>query len=240
MANSDCIRGRGSGRFVMQEKTCVGCGSVFIGEGRRKYCSRACFLSRLAGAQNPNHRHGRNIIKDSTCPTCGISFSAFSQIYCSRKCVPCSGANNSYFVHGRAIRRDKPCEWCSTTFVGHDNNRFCSRRCKGRWNIHQRMNGPSGDEWRSRHSLQSAGAANVHWRGGRSQNNLRYAVGWTRKLRAEIMKRDGNHCVTCKGVKYLVVHHRDLERSDHSHDNLITLCRKCHTKVHLNRLSLLP
>lgn len=227
-----------SGRYTLHQKICPSCKSQFEAIQRRIYCSTKCYGIASRGAGNPNHRHGRDVIKTSSCPTCGILFSAFSQIYCSRKCVPLGGKDNPSFSHGRAIRREKPCERCSALFVGHEKNRFCSRRCKGQWNLDNRFNGPEGKAWREHYSKATSGSGNGNWRGGRAL--VGYQIGWTKPLRIAIKHRDGNRCVTCKGQNNLVVHHRDFEKSNHSPSNLITLCRSCHGKVHAGKLELLP
>lgn len=65
----------------------------------------------------------------------------------------------------------------------------------------------------------------------------RYASGFTPKLTARIRQRDGNACRICglssePKSRKLVVHHIDEQRIDHSDENLITLCRSCHLRVH--------
>lgn len=56
-------------------------------------------------------------------------------------------------------------------------------------------------------------------------------------LRELVLQRDGYKCQRC-GVALLLtphrtaVHHRDGDKDHNSLDNLVTLCRKCHPRIH--------
>lgn len=67
-----------------------------------------------------------------------------------------------------------------------------------------------------------------------------YPRQWTRKLRTEIRKRDGNRCLICEEInrRFLVIHHIDENKDNCNIDNLVTLCRSCHMKVHANSIAL--
>lgn len=59
-------------------------------------------------------------------------------------------------------------------------------------------------------------------------------------LRQRVLERDKNSCQMCFSTKSLVVHHKDgVGRNSidpHNNiDNLVTLCRSCHMKVHAFR-----
>ena len=55
-----------------------------------------------------------------------------------------------------------------------------------------------------------------------------------RKLRAEVLERDGWQCQTCGRPDRLQVHHiRSRGRlGDDTDENLITLCADCHSDIH--------
>lgn len=63
----------------------------------------------------------------------------------------------------------------------------------------------------------------------------------TSRIKVRIRKRDGNKCVRCGFPDKLTVHHiiPISEAASHgeekisSDDNLVTLCERCHTNVHL-------
>ena len=62
-------------------------------------------------------------------------------------------------------------------------------------------------------------------------------------IRSKTLKRDGNKCYLCGSDENLVVHHI-LYRRYHKDqtlnlDNLITVCRKCHYKIHKQNDTLL-
>lgn len=52
----------------------------------------------------------------------------------------------------------------------------------------------------------------------------------------EVMERDDFKCQKCGTPKNLTIHHKEFVRDNPSKiydkDNCITLCRKCHTKLH--------
>ncbi len=66
-----------------------------------------------------------------------------------------------------------------------------------------------------------------------------FRVGW-RPLRKKALERDGHICRACNGNERLTVHHVIPFGIilKHELDNLITLCRSCHNKVHRGTLML--
>jgi hypothetical protein len=74
------------------------------------------------------------------------------------------------------------------------------------------------------------------WKGGISLNP--YAVDWTKSLRIAIRERDKYTCQLCGKKQEDVafsVHHIDYNKLNCNIDNLITLCKNCHTKTNMNR-----
>lgn len=63
----------------------------------------------------------------------------------------------------------------------------------------------------------------------------------TSRIKARIKKRDGDKCVRCGFPDKLTIHHvipvsevgSHGEEKISSDDNLVTLCERCHTNVHL-------
>ena len=87
----------------------------------------------------------------------------------------------------------------------------------------------------------------------RTKNVYCFAFGWKKKpdniysdyieseewkaVRRKRMSIDGYQCQMCGTAKNLEVHHLTYERLGHEDmDDLITLCHKCHEKVHKNDL----
>lgn len=60
-----------------------------------------------------------------------------------------------------------------------------------------------------------------------------------RKLRLQILQRDGWRCQMCGSMQRLQVHH--IQFRSHSgadlEENLITLCSECHAQTHLRPLT---
>lgn len=73
-----------------------------------------------------------------------------------------------------------------------------------------------------------------NWKGGVSFKNG-YTSEFGVSLRKEIRKRDNFCCRRCGGSyenTRLEVHHIDEDKSNNSKDNLITLCVRCHRRLH--------
>ena len=74
------------------------------------------------------------------------------------------------------------------------------------------------------------------WMGGKSFEP--YSLDWTNTLKKEIRQRDNYTCQLCgcrqEDTTHLV-HHIDYNKKNCNPDNLITLCRSCHTKTNTNR-----
>lgn len=89
-----------------------------------------------------------------------------------------------------------------------------------------------------------SGDKHWNWKGGVSQErNERFSLYhkkrekiWSNKIR----NRDGWTCQKCESKKYLIAHHIDEWKPNSPNNYLlkngITLCRKCHIKVHLELL----
>lgn len=73
------------------------------------------------------------------------------------------------------------------------------------------------------------------WQGGKSEEE--YGSEWTKELKSFIKQRDLNICQTpnCFNNKRLCIHHIDYNKKNNDPNNLITLCRSCHTKTNYNR-----
>jgi len=80
--------------------------------------------------------------------------------------------------------------------------------------------------------ISHLGSGNPNWKGGKSFEP--YSVDWTKTLKKSIKERDHYTCQIChkEGV---AVHHIDYDKLNCNPNNLVTLCRKCHTKTNFNR-----
>jgi len=79
------------------------------------------------------------------------------------------------------------------------------------------------------------GSNNPNWRGGISR--YPYPFEFNNELKYKIFKRDNFTCQLCSvyPTNDLVVHHIDYNKSNLDLKNLITLCRRCNSKVNTKR-----
>lgn len=74
---------------------------------------------------------------------------------------------------------------------------------------------------------------NPNWRGGLSF--LDYPPEFSYYLKKKIRKRDRCKCQICETKDDLTVHHINYDKMNCSWNNLITLCRKCNSKINYKR-----
>lgn len=75
-----------------------------------------------------------------------------------------------------------------------------------------------------------------HWKGGAKVNP--YTMDWNKILKRSIRERDNYTCQLCGELQddyAFDVHHIDYTKKNCNHENLITLCRSCHSKTNYNR-----
>lgn len=67
------------------------------------------------------------------------------------------------------------------------------------------------------------------------RNGLNHYIG--NQDRSKILSRDNNRCQLCNKTTSLVIHHKDgsgkKDSPNHAFENLIVLCRPCHSSLHL-------
>lgn len=86
------------------------------------------------------------------------------------------------------------------------------------------------------HAIKRIGDKSGNWKGGKSFEP--YSVDWNGTLKRAIRERDKYICQLCgepQGEEALCVHHIDYNKVNCNPTNLISLCRKCHTKTNGNR-----
>jgi len=79
---------------------------------------------------------------------------------------------------------------------------------------------------------------NISWNNGSSFG--KYGVKFNKKLKLRIRKRDSFTCQECnqteKQLGYkLSVHHIDYDKKNNNPDNLISLCKSCHSQTNFSR-----
>lgn len=156
-----------------------------------------------------------------TCPICNKQFEAkTNKVFCS---LECSAKNSSIkSSERRSAKRKKvfeqmdsvkTCLVCGKQFEvtqQHRKKKYCSSECCKK-------------------------AERLY--GGKKETDLNYKdqirFGGNKK---QILQRDNFTCQMCGSEHQLIVHHLDesgcLETPNNELDNLITLCRSCHAKLH--------
>lgn len=139
------------------------------------------------------------------------------------------------------------CAGCATRFFvafGHDHRKYCSAACyyrrkNGHITIACVVCGTTFSVQPSHHHLRTCSpeCASTNRSEGQRKNpttpRTRCKYQSWRKVRQQVIDRDGNACVTCGTSKQLSAHHMTPWRVSHddSLTNLVTLCRSCHMKL---------
>lgn len=102
--------------------------------------------------------------------------------------------------------RLKFCKGCGKEFLAKGFYvKYCSHNCYSKMN-----------------KIKRKGENNPNWNGGTS---------W------EFSNRIANEnliqkCCLCSSIKFLCIHHKDKNRKNNNLDNLMIVCKSCHTKIH--------
>ena len=181
---------------------CKTCGRKLIAE-QKLFCSCAC---RSSADKKP--RRG--------CLHCGKTVKKLSNTFCSLRCRLDHNVGNKS-PNWRGGRLEVSCPQCGIKFMSKvaalgSPSKFCSKRC-------YRL-------WRSAHIF---GSKIWNWRGGDCRKG--YTRDFNAHLKILIRKRDGFSCRLCgmPSSRVLSVHHIDYDKKNCVEDNLISLCRSCHT-----------
>lgn len=91
-------------------------------------------------------------------------------------------------------------------------------------------------EVRAKMSASHSGPRCYLWRGGKSFEP--YTLDWTKSLKRSIRERDHYTCQSCgaqQGDIAFDVHHIDFDKANSNPENLVTLCKSCHSKTSITR-----
>jgi len=107
------------------EKTCLVCGSPFIGSWNSSLCSPNCKKERYRVVKQA--RKMKQFPHPPTCAGCGETFSSpRKKKYCCAACRPMPGGKRRVGITERG------CVFCGNTFMGRCNASLCSPECKKR------------------------------------------------------------------------------------------------------------
>lgn len=206
-------------------KPCKTCGKTFSKKYKHtmerwsntKYCSLKC---RVTG-------------KWLDCPICGKKFWCFAgraiknkNYYCSQECYHKSRVGKPNFGNPhKGNKRKTTCSQCKKELVvnlSRFNNykrHFCNQKC-----------------WGLFFGKLHSGPQHYAWRGGKRG----YPSIFNEQLKDRVRVRDNFKCQVC-GIPELElkhrlpVHHIDYDKKNCDLDNLISLCKSCHSKTGVNR-----
>jgi len=188
------------------------------------------------GKNNSNYKDGRtNNTKCSKCNEQLINYQAKNHL--CRKCWIKSRIG--YKHNKKTIAKMKlawlllrkfifiKCKQCNKEFKiisWKSFRKFCSLKCSSTFR--------KGIK-RPKHSKSMIKVLNPNWHGGISK--LPYSFEFTEQLKKRIRNRDNYKCKLCNKIKKLFIHHIDYNKQNCKENNLISLCKKCHSKTNGNR-----
>lgn len=181
----------------------------------RLYCGRSCQSKSIVKT---------DIRTTSTCLICKKEFKHYGErVLCSRKCM------SKYFSISR-IGENNP------SFKNENETKKCLS-CKK--DFEYKRNGMCKGSTRVFCSL--ACSHNIDLKNQPLSGIVKqYPFGWNRELKEAIKNRDNFECQLC-GLKDGTnkqkhhIHHIDYDKTNLDHNNLITLCQKCHNMTHNGR-----
>jgi len=210
-------------KYAYKLYNCTHCAKEFkrlINDGMkgRPFCSRECLHLWHRG---DNH-HVPHVKHERVCKECSTSYiirtnkHARTSKFCTPKCYFNYNNKNGW---PKQLNLFDNCRICSkeikifTHEIGKRN--FCSRECANKG-----------------HSEFARGMNNGRYVHGKCKS--RYPIGWTKNYKKTIRERDGHICKWCnKAADHtLHVHHIDYVKDNLDPNNLITLCKYCHGKMH--------
>jgi 5-methylcytosine-specific restriction endonuclease McrA len=199
---------------------CQHCGTVFEAYGERTYCSKQCTNMGQVGRKlcTKGIFVPRSKGEYRICPQCHKRWwkppSVAKSVYCSAACYFAIRWGNG------AHRETRKCKVCDVTWECKKSAQrvCCSIECR-------------------RILLQTTYLAEKShlWRGGSAEQDYGKHTGNWNCVRRQALERDGHTCVLCGSPDKLGVHHKIPYRyvMEHRLENLITLCRSCHSKEEL-------
>jgi len=169
--------------------------------------------------RNTEYRQ-RSARKEKNCERCGQNFkpeSSPEQSYCSRRCFTKSKIKSEkILVECENTGCEKTKEVTKNSFESQKNH-YCSTDC-----------------FHDDRSRKMTGSENPNWKNGKSFKD--YPAEFNKELKEKIRIKYNKTCQIC-GIaqenldKKLDVHHLDENKNNLDKNNLVALCRKCHSSM---------
>lgn len=185
---------------------CDNCGKEFEKYkskiSKNNFCCRECYLE----------YHSKNV-PICVCEICRKTFKgqrANANKFCSKEC---------YIEYHRIKNKERICPTCGKVFIAKTSeDKYCSWEC---YNQDRHM--PTKENhW--------------NWQGGISILNDNRDSAEYKQWRKLVYERDGYKCTQCGSKDKLNAHHlkswKDFPELRYDINNGITLCEKCHIKLH--------
>lgn len=102
-----------------------------------------------------------------------------------------------------------------------------------RGKTYEEIYGDRAEIEKDKRGAKISGKNSYMWKDGSSSEP--YPLCWNRKLKKNIRKRDNFICKVCGKENSKIIHHIDYDKNNCNPENLITLCRSCHSKTNFNR-----
>lgn len=208
--------------------------------------------------------HNPEVLSSKIKIICGYCEKEFFVPYAKRDATFCSRRCQSRAVKKTDSRHAKECMVCGEGFKTYDGNaNHCSRKCSYITSSKNRM-GKNNPAWKDYDELDSSvckkckrefryirdGMAKgrkkvfcskecqkgVDTRGITDNKGIieQYPPEF-RKIKIIRKNIDRNKCVFCNSKEKLEVHHIDYNKQNCKINNLLTLCKRCHTLTHYTR-----
>lgn len=188
---------------------CMFCGIEFEARGAKKYCSVQCQRKARCKRNYP--------MKPHICPNCNKEFipeHTNMQKYCSSECRRKDNYNKN---------KDK---------IDNQNKEYRLKNIekvklkrKERYHANAEEFKEKSRQWRLKNHERYLNKLNIN-------HDLKRYGGNKEK----VLERDSYKCTKCGNINDLIIHHIDesgqTETPNNSMDNLTTLCRPCHLKLH--------
>ena len=195
----------------------------------RVFCSRQCAGKGLGDATRGIPRVERILL---TCQRCGNPFERLASQLKRGRCLYCSKSCQLAALADAARRESKKRK-------GQPGRKWHPSQHRKHAEIMRRFYASDvGRAFLAQKSKEMGGT-------GILADGLRrkgYTPGFTPSLKRKIKERDRNRCQICGSAgsdsRPLAIHHRDRNKLNHNPANLITLCGRCHGRVHRGTLSL--
>src|SRR3990167_511175 len=97
---------------------------------------------------------------------------------------------------------------------------------------------PDVSEYNRKYKIEQIEDKNPNWQGGKSFEP--YGLEFNKKLKEQVRLRDRYRCQECfrhqsELKQKLNIHHIDYNKQNNNPNNLISLCKNCHTQTNFNR-----